>query len=103
MSSEKNKKSKIFVEAIIPLMPGTISTAYAKCGKPNCICKAPEPKLHGPYYRWTGAIDGKKTTKTLTKMQADECKRRIRNYRKLQAQIDKMLKKSLQNAPRKET
>ena len=80
-------------------MPGTISIAYAKCGKPNCICKAKKPKLHGPYYRWTGAIDGKKTTRTLTKGQAEECERRIGNYRKLQMQIDKLLTKSLKNAP----
>jgi len=99
MSSKIIRKGKLFLKATIPLMPGTISIAYAKCGKPNCICKARKPQLHGPYYRWTGAIDGKKTTKTLTKIEAKECARRISNYRKLQMEIDKLLKKSLKNAP----
>jgi len=99
MSSKIIRKGKLFLKATIPLMPGTISIAYAKCGKPNCICKARKPQLHGPYYRWTGAIDGKKTTKTQPKIEAKECARRISNYRKLQMEIDKLLKKSLKNAP----
>ena len=99
MSSKKNQNVKLFLDASLPLMPGTISIAYAKCGKPNCICKAKNPKLHGPYYRWTGAIEGKKTTKTLTKEQATECENRIKNYRKLQSEIENLLKKSLKNAP----
>lgn len=82
-----------------PILPGCISTAYAKCGKPNCICRASKPKLHGPYYRWTGVIDGKRTTKTITKEQAMECGRRIENYRRLQAQIDQLVTQSLQSAP----
>jgi hypothetical protein len=102
MSSKIIQEGKLFLEATVPLMPGTISIAYAKCGKPNCVCKAKKPKLHGPYYRWTGAIDGKKTTKTLTKGQAEECERRIKNYRELQTEVDKLLKKSLKNAPWKE-
>ena len=38
----------------LPLLPGSLSTARSTCGKPNCACKAKPPKLHGPYYRWTG-------------------------------------------------
>ena len=82
-----------------PILPGSISTAYATCGKRDCICKAPRPKLHGPYYRWTGTIDGKRTTKTITKEQAKECERRIKNYRRIQAQIDRLVTQSLKSAP----
>lgn len=82
-----------------PLLPGSISTAYATCGTPGCSCRARPPKLHGPYYRWTGFIEGKRTTKTITKEQAKECERRIRNYRRLQERIDRILKAEMKNAP----
>ena len=48
-----------------PLLPGSLSTARSTCGKPHCACKAHPPKLHGPYYRWTGIAEGKRTTITL--------------------------------------
>jgi hypothetical protein len=83
----------------LPLLPGSVSTATSTCGKPRCACKARRPKLHGVYYRWTGFLAGKRTTKTLTKAQAQECQRRIKNYRKLQKQIQKILAQALAEAP----
>jgi hypothetical protein len=83
----------------LPLLPGSLSTARSTCGKPNCACQAVPPKLHGLYYRWTGFLQGKRTTKSLTKEQAEECRRRIHNYRKLQRQIDQILAQALAEAP----
>ena len=82
-----------------PLLPGSISTATSTCGKPNCACKARPPKLHGVYYRWTGFLTAKRTTITLTAAQARACQRRIKNYRKLQQQIDKLIQHALTQAP----
>lgn len=82
-----------------PLLPGSISTALSTCGKPNCACKARPPKLHGIYYRWTGFLEGKRTTKTISREQARECERRIKNYRKLEQQIAKILAQALAQAP----
>ncbi len=92
-------KSTLTLKARWPLLPGSISTAMSTCGKPHCACKAQPPKLHGIYYRWTGFLAGKRTTKTLTLDQARECQRRIKNYRKLQQQIDKLLARALAQAP----
>jgi hypothetical protein len=86
-----------------PLLPGSVSTAASTCGKPNCICKAQPPKLHGTYYRWTGFLRGKRTTKTLSPEQAQECVRRIKNYRKLQQQVETLLTQALAQAPWIET
>jgi len=86
----------------LPLLPGCVSTARSTCGKPNCACKDKPPKLHGPYYRWTGIIEGKHTTKTLTPGQALECRKRIRNFRALQHKLRQLLHRALQNAPWKE-
>jgi len=83
----------------LPLLPGSLSTASSTCGKPNCACKAKPPKLHGPYIRWTGFLEGKRTTKTLTPEQARECKKRIARYRALEKQITQLVQQALQKAP----
>ncbi len=93
------KTKKITLQAKLPLLPGSLSTAQSTCGKPNCACKAKPPKLHGPYHRWTGFIEGKRTTKTITPQQADECKKRIRNFRALEKQVDDLARKGIKQAP----
>jgi len=82
-----------------PILPGSVSTARSTCGKPNCACKATPPRLHGTYYRWTGVIDGKRTTKTISRLIAAECQRRIKRFRKLQREIEQLMRKSLADAP----
>jgi hypothetical protein len=91
--------NKIIITGQSPVLPGSISTAQSTCGKPNCACKAQPPKLHGPYYRWTGIAEGKRTTITLTKEEAQECRQRIENYHHIKNQLDKLLHQSLQRAP----
>jgi len=94
------QKTKIIVLKIAtPLLPGSVSAAASTCGKPNCACKGKPPKLHGLYYRWTGFLRGKRTTKTLSKEVARECQRRIKNYRRLQRAIEQILAQALANAP----
>ena len=92
-------QDRISIEFNGPILPGSISTARSQCGKPNCACKGDPPRLHGIYYRWTGFINGKRTTRTISRKAAMKCKERIRNYRKLQRQIDKLLRQSLADAP----
>jgi hypothetical protein len=89
----------IKISATTPLLPGTISTAMAKCGQKTCKCQTNPKHLHGPYYRWTGLIDGKQTTITLTKDEAKECSRRIKNWKKLQEKITKLKENALNAAP----
>ena len=82
-----------------PVLPGSVSTARSRCGKPNCACKGAPARLHGAYYRWTGFIGGKRTTKTISRETALECQRRIRNFRKLQREIERLVRASLGDAP----
>jgi hypothetical protein len=82
-----------------PVLPGSVSTATSRCGKPNCACKGQPPRLHGAYYRWTGFIGGKRTTKTVSRQTALECKCRIQNFRKLQRVIERLVRASLSDAP----
>jgi hypothetical protein len=94
MSSEK-----VTITSPGPILPGTISTAHAKCGKPTCRCRQDPNYSHGPYYRWTGWIDGRATTKTVSEETARECQRRIENYKQLQKKIDKTIADALDRAP----
>ena len=91
--------TKITIVADGPILPGSISTAKSQCGKLNCACKASPPKLHGTYYRWTGFLKGKRTTKTISKETAEECQRRIENYRALQDRLDHIVEEALAKAP----
>ena len=92
-----SNKTQIEIEGQI--LPGSVSTAKSRCGKPGCACKSKPPKLHGTYYRWTGIIEGRRTTKTISKEMLRECKRRIENYKKFKRQIDLILRGALANAP----
>ncbi len=44
-------------------------------------------------------IDGKRTTKTISKDVAKECERRIANYRAFQKKLDQILANALSEAP----
>lgn len=82
---------RMIIEIEGPILPGSISTAKSRCGKLNCACKAKEPRLHGTYYRWTGVAAGRRTTKTISKVVAYECKKRIGRYKRFKKQIDLLL------------
>lgn len=90
-------KNKIEING--KLLNGTVSTARSRCGKKKCACKSKTPKLHGTYYRWTGIIEGKRTTKTITREVAIECRKRIQKYRRVKKQFDNMLRRALKEAP----
>lgn len=96
---QKKNEKKINISVPSPILPGTISTAMSKCGTPKCSCKAVPPKLHGPYYRWTGIIDGKQTTRTISKETAGECEKRIANFRILQNKVKQLMRQALEDAP----
>lgn len=84
--------------ATVPILHGTISKAYARCGKKNCVCMSKSPKLHGPYYRWTGLINGKPTTRTISHKLAEEYKIWIKNYRTFQKKVKSLIDDSLKIA-----
>ncbi len=96
---QAKKTTVLHLQIQLPLLPGSLSTVASTCGKAPCACKGHPPKLHGIYYRWTGFWRGKRTTKTLSEAQAQECRRRIENYRRFQRQVRKILAQALEQAP----
>ena len=67
--------------------------------KPTCRCHQDPKYLHGPYYRWTGWINGRPTTKSISEEIAQECQKRIENYRELQKKIEETVADAIDQAP----
>jgi hypothetical protein len=100
MKAKKTPRVKTMASLLkLPLLPGSISTARSTCGKPQCACHQDPDKRHGVYYRWTGILEGKRTTLTLSKEEALQCQTQIKNYRQLQKRISALIRKSLKDAP----
>ena len=94
---EKNKKMTLDLDW--PAMPGSVSQTGGKCGKPNCRCKREADYIHGPYYRWTGKVNGRYTSVILTKEEAEECRRRIKRWRALEKKMALLAKRGISRAP----
>lgn len=94
-----NKSQEAPLAVKLPILPGSVSTARSTCGKPQCACHQDPAQRHGVYYRWTGVLEGKRTTKTISREEALECAARIKNYRELQKTIGDLIRQSLKNAP----
>lgn len=61
---------------------GNLRRRYSVCGTKNCLCKAENPKPHGPYYYWSRLIGGKIVQRILSPEQARLVAAGIANYRK---------------------
>ncbi len=44
-------------------------------------------------------MEGKRTIKTISKEMAEECEKRIENYRTLQSKLAQIVEEALKNAP----
>jgi len=79
------------IEALGPVLPGSISKQWNVCGKPGCRCKHPQqPQRHGPYYQLSFTVRGCSSTlflKPAELAQARECLRRYRRLKHLYAQL----------------
>lgn len=65
-----------------PMLPGTISEQWNKCGKKNCRCKDKKnPQKHGPYYQLSYSIGGKSSSMFLKLQDLDEARRQQEVYR----------------------
>lgn len=88
----KNANTKIS----LPILSGSLTTATAKCGNKSCRCQKDKKYWHGPYYRWSGMLDGKRTTVTLSGDQVEMCRTAIENYKKLKEIEENLIKGSMQ-------
>ncbi len=75
---------------------GSVMSLYRTCGKPTCGCKADPDSRHGPYYIWTRKENGKTVTRSLSKQQAEVCRRYIENQKQLEQILDEMKRVSVE-------
>ena len=94
--SMMNQKNSISVEG--PILSGNAFLSRLKCGKKNCRCAADPAEKH-KVYQWSGNINGKNTTRTLTRVMYLECKKRIANYKKFKRLFVAEVNRSLDQAP----
>ncbi len=65
------------------ISPGSVVERYMPCGKPGCRCQGDPPQLHGPYWQWSRAKQGKTLSRRLSPEQANLYKEWIANRRAL--------------------
>lgn len=95
----RKKIKKISLELNWPAMPGSVSETSGKCGNKSCRCQKNPSYIHGPYYRWTGKLNGRNTSVILTKEEAEECKKRVKRWRRLEQKVAILAQKGISRAP----
>ena len=73
-----------------PVLKGSVVQRFMPCGKPNCRCQADPPQLHGPYWQWSTARNGKTLTRRLAPDQVPLYLEWIDNRKRLEAILAKM-------------
>ena len=73
-----------------PVLKGSVVQRYTPCGNPNCRCHADPPKLHGPYWQWSTAINGKTVTRRVDPDDVALYKEWIENRKRAEAILAQM-------------
>ena len=57
------ERDRLFAQlaAVGDFRRGSVSENWRKCGKPNCVCAAPDHRGHGPRFLWTRSAGRRKT------------------------------------------
>jgi hypothetical protein len=66
--------------------PGSITSAWRRCGSAHCHCAKPKDPGHGPHFQLTQKVDGKTVTQNLSSPAAvRKAESEIAEFRKFQA------------------
>lgn len=79
------------IAALGMAIPGSIQTAYLRCGKKNCRCHQDEKLRHGPYFLWYRRINGKTATQSIAEEDVHVFRTWIENREKLEALVKKIV------------
>jgi len=75
------------IEAMGPVLPGSIVERSTRCQRAGCRCRADPPQLHGPYATWMHQQDGRQVTRTLSAQEAQRLRPLIAADRRLRALV----------------
>ena len=73
------------------VIPGTIRETYLLCGKSGCACADNDSARHGPYYLWNRKVNGKLTSKSISKDKLPLYEGWLDNRRLLEELVQEML------------
>ncbi len=85
MSSYQKKVERIKkkIANLGPILPGSLSTQWNKCGTAGCQCHVRKSKRHGPYFQLSFTVKGKSSTLFVKKENVTKVRRRIKRHKKL--------------------
>ena len=72
------------------VIPGTIRETYLLCGKAGCACADSDAARHGPYYLWNRKVNGKLTSKSISKDKLPLYEGWLENRRLLEELVQEM-------------
>jgi hypothetical protein len=73
-------------------VPGTLRLVYQTCGKENCKCYSGKQKdKHGPYKYWDRKVHGRTKSLSINDQQYKFIQKGLKNRKKLEKIIQKML------------
>lgn len=90
----QDKKIELLKTKIVDfdlIVPGSLRTIYSKCGRDYCACQTDKKARHGPYILWDRKVNGKLSSKMVSKEMAAQIKKWIENRNKLEKQVQEIL------------
>ena len=81
-----------------PILKGSVSASYTRCGQAHCACQDDPPKLHGPYWQWSTSVEGKTVSRRLRNEERPIYQEWVNNRKRLEATIRDMHELALEAA-----
>jgi hypothetical protein len=72
------------------MLKGSLSQRLTTCGNRGCQCRADPPRLHGPYWQWSTAVEGKTVTRLLSAEQVPLYREWIENRHRAEELLRQM-------------
>jgi len=77
----------------LPILAGSLVKQYVNCGKPGCRCQ--RGKKHGPLFYLYWKEQGRSRSLYVPREKVMEIRRQIQNYRHLQKELAKRVRRQL--------
>lgn len=95
---EKYTEALSEISALGFVLQGSVTERWMECGNHSCWCHEEGAARHGPYYQWSWKSHGRTHSVYLSKEQAIQCKRWLKNNRRLEKIIKRLRQISLRVA-----
>jgi hypothetical protein len=71
---------------------GSVSENWRRCGKPNCVCAAPDHPGHGPRFLWTRSAGRRKTVgRQLAAAEVEKVRREVARHAEFSAAVEQII------------